>query len=536
MNFGAFAGGLATGINDGMKLTKDIRSMVREQGLQELRDKSMADAEAERAKSVNDLIKEGSTDTSPDAKPSPAATAPVDAAAVSASSPTASPDQVWANSAAAANAASVAAPSAPASPSASPANTPAAAPASPDQPTGTVVQATPVAKAEASPTQAIVAGGTPPVVAKKSGRFSVNGESFDTREEAQRAAEAAAPSATDLFMKNAVPKIAQQYLINGEPDKAKAFQDYSDSYNGKRAIKDWAKAFTAPDFDTAVSRFGEYYTRHIDDGVDFAGHKMLTKADGSNVAVVTLKDKKTGKTTEMEVTREKMLQLAGSHNPQKLFEEELRKQDTADKMKFAAQQKRADREEQRKTEELRQEHMDKRDDAKSEREAARDEARAEREAARDDTKGKQRLDEIEMQEQLRSELAAKYKKTTDPQERRALIRSDAMKNDSRFVKMNKDDQNKYLDDAMDTLNKSDSPQTPAIKAMPYNKDLPVKYRGSDGKPVHIIDGKAVLIEGGIPKAVQPIQPTQPLPPVQAPAPKVGPSAGLPLSRGTSGSW
>lgn len=484
MNFGAFGGGFSQGFNNGVQMGKTLRDVIKEGKLQELREQGMAEAEAQRAKSVQDMVKEnGTTGAAPASGPVDTSTPkvetpPTDAAAVSAASPTANPDAAGAKTAASSSApvspAAVSAASPTASPDAAAANTAASATApSVSTQAPAAVQATPqgVAATGVAPTAKPAAPAEAPAtpVQKPNGKFSVNGQSYDTREQALAAAEKSAPSATDMFLKNTVPKMAAQYVINGEPEKAKAWTDYADSVNGKRAIKDWAAAFTAPDFDTAAAKFGKYYTDHINDGVDYTGHKMLTKEDGTQVAVVTLKDKATGKAIEMEMTREKMLALGGANNPQKLFEQEQAKQTAAEKMKYEAKLKAQQRKE--------------------------------------DYSDKSRL-ESEKQDRIDEREAGKSsnKKTTDPTERRALIRSDEMKNNPKFARMSPEEQNKAIDAAMETVygkdaSKSDKPAAPVVvdKPMAYDKSLPVKYRKSDGKAFHVnAKGEYVPIEGAVP--------------------------------------
>lgn len=450
--------------------------MIKEGKLQKLREEGLAEAEAKRASVVQGMIKENGTTGQPASGPvstdtpkveAPAKAAPAEATATPAATAATTPVQAAPTatpSAAGAATPEAAAPSAPATPA--PATPTATAPAAAPTPAPSPAQPTPTQTSAATPQATVAASG---VTQKPSGRFTVNGQSYDTREQALAAAEKAAPTAQDLFMKNAVPKLAAQYIANGDPEKAKAWTDYAESHNGKRAIKDWAAAYSAPDFDTAATRFGKYYTEHINDGVDYTGHKMLTKEDGTQVAVVTLKDKTTGKTTEMEMTREKMLAMGAANNPQKLFETEQARQLAAEKTKMEAkikaQQRREDFEDKRRLESEKQDRID------------------EREAGKLTTK-----------------------KTTDPTERRALIRSDEMKNNPKFARMSKEEQNKVIDAAMETVygpnaNKPEGDKPAVVivdKPIAYNKDLPVKYRKSDGKAFHVVDGQYIPIEGTVP--------------------------------------
>ena len=93
MNFGAFAGGFAQGWERGTKIGKDMREMIKERGLQEIRESEMSKAEMERQKAASDLIKDTGTTGQPASGPvstetPKVETPPTDAAAVSAASPT----------------------------------------------------------------------------------------------------------------------------------------------------------------------------------------------------------------------------------------------------------------------------------------------------------------------------------------------------------------------------------------------------------------------------------------------------------------
>lgn len=521
-NFGAFGGGLSQGFQSGVNMSKTLQGLQRERALQEIREKGVAEANAARESAINDLIKsKGDSQVLPDQPTSgpvdtstPKVETPADAQAVSEASPTASPDAAMAK-----GAASAMAPQQVTAPAEAPTANPdaaAAATAAGNMPKGSQlplapsvstqapapVQATPDTKADAAPTpqQATAATGVQGNIPGQAG-FWVNGQRYDTREQARAAAEKAVPTSSELFMKNAVPKLAEQYLVNGEPEKAKAWTDYAESVNGKRAIKDWAAAYTAPDFDTAATRFGKYYSDHINDGVDYTGHKMKVNADGTQVAVVTLKDKATGKEMEMEMTREKMLALGSANNPQKLFEQEVAKQAQADKLKLEFQLKqqgrRADLQDKK---ELELYKADINSGKESEKVNAKIDAQVSslRDAGYSDAEIKKMMPAIVG--------AGEHKKTTDPAERRALIASDLLKNDPTFARKTKDEQNKRIDDMMGVIY-GDQKTEPAPAAKPvildkgmaYDKNLPVKYRKSDGKAFHVnAKGEYVPIEGAVP--------------------------------------
>lgn len=559
MNFGGFAGGFSQGFNNGMAMGKNIRDAIKERKLQDLREQGMAEAEAARGAAVQSMIKDNGMPDAPKSGPvdnsqpkvetpkpaeeaagatpspvregavesrplppigtstpsaTPAATTPAAGAAgmssgnpygpnyftvadqhrMATGSTPAAPQPETTPSAAAA--AEPAAPAAGATPSATPATpaTPADSGATP---------ATPAKPATPASPQAAAASGMP------QGRYVVNGIGYETRELAKAAAEKSAPSAQDFFMKNAVPKLAQAYVTNGDPEKAKAWTDYAESHNGKRAIKDWSAAYSAPDFDTAVSRFGKYYTDHINDGVDYTGHKMKVGADGTQVAVVGLKDKASGKTLEMELTREKMLALGSANNPQKLFEQEVAKQASADKIKLEASIKAQDRRDRANDsltlEKYKQDRLDGRESVKSKNEANKVNVKLDAQVGALRDAGYADDDIKRMMPALVG--AADHKKTTDPTERRALIASDLLKNDPRFGRMTKDDQNKRIDDMMGVIYGDEKPAAkegakPAVATAPmkYDPKLPVKYQKGTGKPFHLVNGQYVPIDGMPPAA------------------------------------
>ncbi|MGL4297330.1 MAG: hypothetical protein ACRCTG_16600 [Aestuariivirga sp.] len=502
-----------------MRNGKSIRDLIKESKLQDLRAAGMAEAEAQRAQSVRDMVKEGGVTGEPASGPIDTSTPKVEApeaatpsavrtGAVEAQSlPALAPGVGASSEGAAGEAEALANMKAPPSVSTPAPMDPRAAAAKAAQPGGTYTPrwegdtgpdkpagAAPAKVVQPTPQQGVAATGVVPVVKKPSGKFTVNGESYDTREQAQAAAERSAPSTMDLFMKNTVPKLAAQYVINGEPEKAKAWTDYSESEKGKRAIKDWSAAYTAPDFDTAAARFGKYYTEHINDGVDYTGHKLLTKQDGTQVAVVTLKDKASGKTMEMEMTRERMLAMGAANNPQKLFETEQARQASAEKLKYEAALKVQERA-QKKQDDIELEGVK----AKTQRELKVYEQ--DRLDQREGLKTKGEMDKLGLKFELDAEFEQKYKKATSPTERRALVFDGLTKSDPRFSRLTKEEQSKRVDDAMSVIEKDDKPAAqPGVASKPigYDPKYKVVYQRGTGKPFHVVDGQYVPIEGAVP--------------------------------------
>lgn len=486
MNWGGFAGGFSQGFNNGVNMAKTIQQGIKDRKISDLQENGMKEAQAgvdaERASRIGAIKEIGVPDPSEAPKPAaapmvktepdaaPTAATPV---AASATTPAATPSSITPSS---------------------------AAPVTPGATVQPTTQATPQADASKTPQASSVTQPTPQATVSAVGvpgakpRFSYGGKEYDTREQAVAAAEKDLPNAMDSFIKTSGPKIAQQYIANGQPDKAEAYIKWVEDSKSKLAIKDWASAFVAPDFDTAVTRFGKFYTDHIDDGVDYVSHKMLTKENGTQVAVVTLKDKNTNKPIEMELTRDKMLMLGAANNPQKLFETEQAKQVEAEKARY---QHRLKAEERRQT---RQDNFELK------------QYEADRQDRREDKKARNRIDEIAFGHEMDAVFGSRYKKTTDPKERAALIQSDMMKNDPKFPRLSPEKQRtaiearmKVLDDVASRYNEDGTPkgqasQSSAVAATPMKFDpkYPVKYEKGTGRPFHFINGKYVPIDGVVP--------------------------------------
>lgn len=329
-DFGAFAGGLMDGADKGMRVGRNIRDIIRENRMQSTlaaaREEAAAAYDAGQNKAATSVIEAPAQEGQPYQSESGAVVTPI------------KPASIVENGVA--PIAQEAAPAASLPPSVA-TQAPAAAEASADPnkvadkpfdgPTETGAKATPQQQVIAGgvpPAQAAQAAATPPVAAPvQPGKYESEGKAFDTRKQAEaNAGVKNDPVSRSLYIQKHMAQKAQDYFLSiGDMDTAEKYGKYAETLAGKQAIKDWADAKSAPDIDTRAKNFGKYYTDHVNDGVDYAGHKVLTKEDGTQVAVVSLKDKRTGKTSEMELTDEKMLQLGDAWNPAAVFKSEQSK-------------------------------------------------------------------------------------------------------------------------------------------------------------------------------------------------------------------
>lgn len=545
MNFGAFAGGFSQGLNDGIKQGKTIRELIKESKMQETLDKAREEAGA--AYDAQSVAKGGLPETKTEAPAQPAQpatqptapTAPTEvsasAPAVSAASPTANPDP--------ASAATAAASQPPPSVST---QTPAAPGASGEGNAGEAEAKAAIASPTPQQTAAAgvpgVAPATPAAPAAKPAAAA---------QPAQQPVQAKAdPAARSLYIQKHMAQKAQEYFIStGDMETADKYGKYAESLAGKQAIKAWADAKSAPDIDTRAKSFGQYYTDHVNDDVDYVGHKILTKEDGSQVAVVSLKDKKTGKTSEMELTDDKMIQLGDAWNPAAVFKNEQSRAAAAStqkakmgeeayksKLKLGEEKYKADRLDAR--EGIKATNAENAEIKKGQRSLSEITLRGQIEAQNVGEKAKAELtaktealkaagysdDEIKPMVPMLLKVG-EYKKMTDPAERRAIIGTELMKSDPTFSRATAEEQKARIDKAMSAIMGGAAPS-----ASPAAGGKPAAAGPAAATPTYVRDkttGQIFKLEGG-----QKI----PVGPAPAPKPAPGPAGGMPPPNGATGSW
>lgn len=548
MNFGAFAGGFSTGFDNGVRQAKTIRDVIKERKLEDLRTQGMEEAQNARAAAVNGMITENPTEaaakTAETAKPAPVVDKAIEPGNPAQVEVTAAKPQETVSPDAGSVTATPRATTAPNTPAVNGLPTQTAPQAAPEQvpaqqPAPTV-QTTPTAPAEAT---AQPAEAKPTATAQ--GKFMVGGKSYATREEAYKAADAAAPTTMDFFMKNAVPKIAEQYIANGDIEKAKAWDEWSQQHKSQQAMKEWSSMYRAAqfgDFEKAADHAFNLYKQY-DDGVTPVSKETVKDKDGNVTGFnVRLKNDKTGEVTSQFIDKKGLVEMGLSAlAPNKMFEVAFQRQTAVDTAAMNARIK------------ANEKALDYNLDVnkikiKGKIDADAAAIKEDRADAREIKKGQQKLSEITLTKQLDAENmgakerakaetkiqlltergytdeqitamvpaiigAGEHKKTTDPAERRALIASDMMKNDPKFSRSTKEQQNKAIDDMMSVIYGSEQPAgkppangKPAAivdKPMAYDPKLPVKYRKSDGKAFHLVDGQYVPISGGVPAQAGP---------------------------------
>jgi hypothetical protein len=304
------------------------------------------------------------------------------------------------------------------------------------------------AQAVSGPASPAMAGLPPPAAPSK--QFMVGGLGFDTREAATKQAEKEAPTVMEFFVKQAVPKIQEGYLAQGDPAKAEA----------RHVFKLY---------------------QNYDDGVTPLSHESVKNKDGQVTGFnVKLKDDATGEERSQFIDKEALVEMGLSAlSPPAMFELQYKKQSAADAARMAAA-----------SAELKDARTLGRDLVKEGVKSNNALTLADKRIAADKEKataaGDQRIKEIDLQQTLRNaglgraekaKIEAKvealrgagyddeqvngmmpallgtgeYKKTTDPTERRALIATELMKSDPSFARADSAKQAEKVDQMMSTI-------------------------------------------------------------------------------------
>lgn len=519
---GFFLGGLLQGAAQGMKLGQQIRTALDENEVRNVREQGLAEAKAARDAEVQAAVIEKTglpmdkdqsvaSPTSTDAKtetvtnpkieskplPPPSDTTPaaIGASSTPASAPSATtpaspvPEQ--------------ATPTAPAAAPAAPAIAPAAAPTA-----AAPAPAAPATSPAASGLPGVAPTAAPAAPAAPAGNFMVGDKSFATREEALKAADAKTPSVQDYFMKNAVPKIQQKYIEQGDMAKAEAWDKYAKDKTTQKNMETWAKAYRSAqvgDMTAAADHVFELY-KGFDDGITPLSKETVKDKDGNVTGFnVRTRNDTTKEETTQFIGKDQLLEMGLSAlSPPAMFEQAYKRNADAQKLKAVNAAK---------AQEDRMKAKDTRDLEILKQQGRSTEKQADRDNAIELATIKGQLDNAKIGQKVRAEAETKIeflkrsgysedqingmvpeiigvgsKKTTDPTERRAIVTTELAK-DPLFVRKSAEDKSKAVDDVMGVIYgpgaggaTPSKRAAPAASATPAAGGLPARP-GAKGVPV-----------------------------------------------------
>lgn len=354
-----------------------------------------------------------------------------------------------------------------------------------DQPLASAAPGAKIADPEASPA---FAGGLPAAPRK---RFNVDGEGFDTQEEAAAYVKKKTPELHTFFKEALIPKMTEALIAQGKPEAAAAWQKYADEDQTRTNMATWGKAVRLAQFGDFSSSAQELMKLHphFDDGYDLVSAEPTKGPDGADGFTMTVKgpdgkeqqmyqDAKT--LTEVGLAQLSPIEMFNKRYQRQTQVETLAAKEAIDERNDARTYARTmDSTKQRgKDAQAKQEAADK---ARAERQADEDKARAER----DKTRAGYKEDQIRLAASERAKLDAQriassgqYKKAVSPQEREAMVITH-LASDPMFNMLSADQKRQRVDETLALLPK------PAAQATTPN---PVQ-QGAPAAPADAPPGK-----------------------------------------------
>jgi len=293
------------------------------------------------------------------------------------------------------------------------------------------------------------------------------------------------PAAIDSQLQKTLAIARRKYAEAGDLENAEKLDKYIQSERGKAATKTFSDGWNAltvgNDVNKAVQKFGEYYTKYVNDGIDFIKGE-ITK-DGQ--IAITTKNKEDGKENVITMSRGQLLRMGMAYNPVKLYEMNLAEAVDAEKAgaKNRAEIAKDDRKFNQDIEKMTiEKQLDAANIGAKERRAMNTKIEALRAAG---------YSEDFINRSMPAILGIGDKKATSPDEARRLAYADRLKSDPMFGRKSKEERDRIISEDMGIVfaggKPSDMPAAPA-PATPAAAGLP-----KAGKGIPVFDTKTNTI-------------------------------------------
>lgn len=166
--------------------------------------------------------------------------------------------------------------------------------------------------------------------------WEVGGQRFTDEKAARGAAGKDVMSVEDRFYRDAVPRIADAYIGQGDIEKAEAWRTYAESREQKKAFGDWAKAFRASQLGDTEAVADYVFNQYKASGTGVTPmSKEVVKDDGGKITGynVRLKNDETGEEYSQFIDNASLLEMGlQAFSPPQQFEMAYTRQMEADKM------------------------------------------------------------------------------------------------------------------------------------------------------------------------------------------------------------
>lgn len=308
-------------------------------------------------------------------------------------------------------------------------------------------------------------------------RFNVDGQGFDTQEDAAAYVRKQTPRLENFFKDTLIPKMTAALVAQGKPDQAQAWEKYADEEQTRTNMATWGKAVKLAQFGDHSGAAEELMKLHphFDDGYDLVNSEPTKGPNGQDGFTLTVKGPD-GKEQQMYQDAQTITELGLSQlSPIEMFNKRYQRQTQADMM--AAREAVDERNDQRTYQRTMdsttqrgkdmQAKQDAADKARSQRQTDEDKAKADRQDAANKAKmdraregwaaaAKRDADRIASQGQ--------YKKAVSPQEREAMVVTH-LASDPMFNMLSADQKQQRVADTLALLPKPAAPQQTAPNPM-----------------------------------------------------------------------
>jgi|GEM_PF-6098552 len=156
--------------------------------------------------------------------------------------------------------------------------------------------------------------------------YTVDGETTDSKEDAEKLYEQRHGSFMDNYYKVQAPKIMEAYIANGQPEKAEQFRKFLEADQGRKTVEIGGRimqSYLLGDMDgvnkhiNQLVRGGKYM---VTDGYDVKAEPLKDK-DGATIGLRgVFKNKQTGKSFSHDYAGDGLTEMISGLNPSVLFE------------------------------------------------------------------------------------------------------------------------------------------------------------------------------------------------------------------------
>lgn len=192
--------------------------------------------------------------------------------------------------------------------------------------------------------------------ARPGSSWEIGGQQFSDREQAMQAAQQEAGDPMDFYAKVAVPKIADFYIQNGDPQKAQAWQEWTEKREQKEGFQKWTDAYRAGqmgNYDKVADYIFDQY-KDDDDGITPISKRTVKDDQGTVTGFeVKLKNDESGEEYTQTFRPEDLMQMGmANYAPPQQFEKayaqqqaaiEARREAAADELDFKREVSLSDR-------------------------------------------------------------------------------------------------------------------------------------------------------------------------------------------------